>query len=415
MLGTAGAAWADGVVLSTNTLPKAWSVSAALGGFYDDNVMTRPSSYPGRRANYGWLVSPSASYKKAWDNTVFDAAYTYSLRSFQDDTFFGKDNDQSHDFRGDYDHKFNDVWRLRLRESFVYSKEPNDIDRSVSTAIRSDDFALRNHVELSVLTQISERFGTELCFDSYYYNYRLPGAPDAGSRADLLNRLEHYPFFDLRYRLTDTLVGLVGYQRGCLDNYGQDSLFASDPYGKNHADTRDTYSNFLYAGGDLTLSDSLTLRGKLGVHSTTYDNLPNHGAEVIPYVKVDGLYNYRPNSSVAFGFKYDRASTDVIGRSYEEMTLDQVYFLAHASLRQPLCSQVTGLLSAQYHWSILHDGAADGQMEHFYSAVVGADYQLASHWTLEARYAFDVLDSDLSELNRAFQRNRVQAGVRASF
>lgn len=411
-LGAAGVTAAEPVAQAA---PKPWSVSAAVSGFYDDNVATRPSSYGGRKSNWGWVVTPSATFTKQWDQTALDAAYTYGYRYYVEDTFFGENADQTHDLRWDLNHQFSEHWRLRLKDSFVYSKEPNDIDGSVSTAPRSNDFAARNHVELSVLTQFTEDFGSELCFDSYYYNYRLPGSFDPGSRANLLNRLEHYPFFDLRYRLSDSVTGLLGYQLGCLDNYGQDSLFVNDPNGGFHPNTRDTYSHYVYAGADVALNSKLNLLGKLGVHSTTYDNIPNHGAEVIPYVNVSGAYKYRPGSSVSFGFKYDRASTDVIGLNYTDMTLDQTYFLAHGTLRHELCSKVTGLLSAQYHWSIFHDGSADGQMEHFYSLVAGAEYAVMPNVSLEAHYAFDKLDSDLSALQRGFDRNRVQAGVRATF
>ena len=415
-LGAAVLPAAESVLVSTNDAPKSWSVSATVGGFYDDNVATQPNSYGGKKDNGGFVVSPGGSFKKDWGRTLLDLDLVYGYRYYTEGSFFGKEHDETWNLGLLFDHKFNEHWRIRVKDSFVASNEPDDIDNSISTPLRGDYYGQHNHGQVSILTQFSENFGTEFCFDTHFYHYRQPGVPDAGSTAALLNRLEHYPFLDLRARLSENVIGLVGYQLGCLDNYGQDSLFAGVPGSGITGNTRDTYSHYFYGGVDVAVNSQFTLQGKLGLHYTHWDNVPNT-TDLMPYVNLSGTYQFCPKTSVRFGVKYDRAATDIIGNNWNTLTLDQAYLLVQAKLAHQLCSKVTGNLSGQYHWSVLHGnpGSADGQSENFYSIGAGVDYEFARHWTALASYHFDLLNSGVTSVDRSFDRNRVELGVRATF
>ena len=416
-LGAVGLSAAESALVSTNDAAKPWSVSATVGGFYDNNVMTQPSSYTGKKDNWGFVVSPGGSFRKDWGRTLLDLDLVYGYRYYAEGTFFGKEHDETYNVGLLFDHKFNEHWRIRVKDSFVSSNEPDDIDNSISTPLRGDYFGQRNHGEVSIFTQFSENFGTEFCFDTYFYHYRQPGVPDAGSTAALLDRLEHYPHLDLRARLNENVIGLVGYQLGCLDNYGQDSLFPNQPGTGINGNTRDTYSHYFYGGVDVAVNSEFTLQAKLGMHYTHWDNISPEMTDLMPYVNLAGTYQICPKTSVRFGVKYDRAATDIIGNSWNTLTLDQAYLLVQAGLTHQLCSKVNGTLSCQYHWSVFHGnaGSVDGESENFYSIGAGLDYQFASHWTALANYHFDLLDSALTTVDRSFDRSRVQVGVRATF
>jgi len=82
-LAALGAASAQGQAVpgQTPAMPKPWSDSLTLRGFYDDNLNTATSGSPEKTGVFGFEVSPSVGYQWApTPQTHLSAAYVSSIK-----------------------------------------------------------------------------------------------------------------------------------------------------------------------------------------------------------------------------------------------------------------------------------------------------------------------------------------------
>ena len=69
---------------------KPWSVSAALRGFYDDNITAIPKNYQvgtetfHPEESFGYELNPSVSLNLPTDQTYFGLSYEYSYKYYED-------------------------------------------------------------------------------------------------------------------------------------------------------------------------------------------------------------------------------------------------------------------------------------------------------------------------------------------
>src|SRR5665213_1801955 len=83
------AQYAPGLTPLENTKP--WSLSASLRGFYDDNYLTLPKSFPSATgsgfahplASWGTEITPSVAVNHSVENTLMSASYVYDLKWYE--------------------------------------------------------------------------------------------------------------------------------------------------------------------------------------------------------------------------------------------------------------------------------------------------------------------------------------------
>src|SRR5438046_717743 len=126
-LGAAGAQAVD-VPGQTAGLPKPWSISATLRGFYDDNFNTvQSNSGADRKSVFGFEVSPALAFQWAPSpQTHLSLGYLYSFK-YYDHTPAGNSDkfDQTHTLNAALEHAFSERYQLVLGDSFVIGQEPD--------------------------------------------------------------------------------------------------------------------------------------------------------------------------------------------------------------------------------------------------------------------------------------------------
>lgn len=386
---------------------KFWTVSGALRGFYDDNPTTLPEDAPGKTETWGFEVLPSVTFNFPMERTYVAFGYQYSFKYYTEDVY-SKHDDQSHEVKLKVEHKFADRYKVRLDDSFVYSSQPEILDDNISTPIRTEADGIRNYLPIVFNAQITERIGVELGYQNLYVDYFDNGA---GSRRALLNRMEHLIHVDGRYNIQETLIGLLGYQFGYSDYSGNQPLYVGFP--TPTSDIRDNSNHYLYAGVESTPMQNLTVGFKGGAQYADFDNADEDS--VTPYFDVSGTYTYLPGSFVRLGFKNMRAATDVVGYSPSNVTLDQNLTLVYLNVTHRITPNLSGTVQGQYQNSRYFGGTADDETEDFFSAGIYLNYRINVHFSAEAGYTYNKLNSDVTAALREYSRNQVYLGVRATY
>lgn len=398
------AAYAPG--LSPMETSKPWSIAATLRGFYDDNYLNAPSGQT--KSSGGFEVSPSVKLNFPMEQTYIGFSYLYSLKYY----FDRKDNqaDHLHELTLKLDHRFNEQYKVSFEDSFVYSVEPEIVDSTGAitgpTQRRTNADAIRNRATLDFEGQLTELLGFGASYQNTWYDYLKNPILQAE-----LDRVEH--LFDLHgtWHVQEHLTGLFGYQYGIFDYTSNKPLSPGTP-GSLTGDSRDSTSHYFYVGAEHAFSSQLNGSARVGAEYTSYDHLS--GSSWNPYVDVKGTYTYLPGSYVQFGVTHSRNATDVSGSgTAADIVKDQESTTLYASVSHRITPVVTGNLLGQFQRSSFSGGSFDGKVDYYLLASVNLDYRINNNWSAEIGYNFDHLDSDLG--GRSFSRNRVYAGVRASF
>src|SRR6266568_4551792 len=413
------AAYAPG--LTPMETSKTWSVAASLRGFYDDNYNTAPShasntNIPPVKGSFGAEISPQFALNFPGDQTFVGVSYIYTLRYYE--ARANNNTDHNHQLDAKLDHRFSESYRVLFSDSFAYSQEPEILESNgnITTPIRTSSDGLRNQVNLKLTGQMTELLGFEAGYQNIWYNY-FQGASDLfkefpvtggiGSRAALLNRIEH--LFDIKgtWQVQEHLLGFAGYKYGIVDYTSKDPVDfpALDP-----GSIRDNVSHYFYLGASRSFSSQLTGSIQAGAQYTHFEHISNNSWT--PYVDMSGTYSYLPGSSVQLGFRHTRNATDVLGTP-GAITGDQETSTVYASINHRVTSQLTASLVGQYQMSQFNGGTDDGKADNFLFVNLNLSYRLNPNWAVEASYYFDRLDSDLAD--RSFTRDRYYVGVRANY
>lgn len=425
-VGVIGLQAVDAPGLTRLQTAKWWTVSAALRGFYDDNMFTAPKDQ--KQSSLGFEITPYLAANFPKEQTYIGVSYQYSARYYAD-----RDEnkwDQSHQFVGKFDHKFSPRFSLNADDVFTFSDEPELLEpgTTVTTPLRTDSSALRNRFTLGFNGMITELLGFEVGFQNTWYDYMEDQSdvtdpttnPDGlASRSALLDRVEFLPHVDVRYQLRENLVGLVGYALG-FNDYTSDEPIAFDTSTGQlvPGSVRQNMSHTFYVGGDYSLSSQWTANGRVGATYTSFKDL-NSGDGWSPAVDVSVTDQYLPGSYMRLGVRYTRNATDVAGwstpyiGSIDDLTTDQESFVLYGTISHRITPRLTGSLTGTAQHSQFQNGLYDGDVDWFFLTGVSLDYKFTEHWSAELAYNFDRLDSDLD--NRSFSRNRVFMGVRATY
>jgi hypothetical protein len=389
-VGVAGVQAANIADLRPSDTSKPWSISASLRAFYDDNWNTaNKNAGVGPQDSFGIEVKPGASiYYLPDEQTYLGAAYVYSMKWFES----RKDHniDQSHEFTLKADHRFSERFRINLNDSLVYSQEPDLINSEgviSGTFIRLNESVFRNRAAIRLNSQLTERTELETGYQNIYYDYKDP------IYSALLDRDEHIIWLDGIYHVQEHFQALLGYQLHYFDYLDA---------GKS---IDDSIGHSVYVGAKKSLTSQLNVEAKVGVIYTHYLHLSND--EVGPYVDASANYEYLPGSSLKVGVMVTRTATDIFG------SRDQDSKAIYAQLSHKITPNLTGSVIGQFQQNVLNGGVFDNAKDYDLLLGLNLEYKINNNLSAECGYNFDRLDSDIPLLS--YTRNRVYAGIRASY
>ncbi|HUS09594.1 MAG TPA: outer membrane beta-barrel protein [Pyrinomonadaceae bacterium] len=433
-----------------------FTVSAVVRGFYDDNPTTSPDKFvAGSRqvgttpsgapilgpvfgkpeGSFGVEVNPSIHVNLPLEQTFIRAGYVYSYRWYENRE---SSADQSHEFNALLRHTFSPRHDIAISDSFSFSDEPTVTDRFgiITSPTRTEATAYRNRGGIDYNLSLTEILALGLGYGNTWYDYAQTGG---GSRSALLDRMEHILRADLRYQVSPTLVGLIGYQFGMNDYTGSDFIYANrgavatnlvaggmSPKAAAQAanaqsDTRNSYSHYLYLGADHDFNGSLRGSIRLGGQFVDYYNTGE--SDVSPYADASLSYVYLPGSSAQFGVRHTRNATDIVAPDAKgRPTLDQETTAVYFEINHQITRNLKANASAQAQFSSFSSGAADSRDENLYLFGINLTYEVSRHWSVETGLSHDILESDQNMRiggrtieTRSYNRSRVYVGVRGTY
>jgi hypothetical protein len=426
-------------------MSKAWSVSAELRGFYDDNYLTLPKGFA--EHSWGTEISPSASVNHSVQDTLFSASYMYDLRWYENHSVV----DQAHQFNGRLEHEFSDRFKLSINESFVVAQEPNVIDSTVvASPLRIEGNNVRNTGQLDFTVELTKLLDLHMGYANTVYAYQqhegdvvgypadpatglatqgigVAGTPFVASRSAALDRMEQLATIDLRWKATPDTTGVFGYQYENVDYTSPEYIIypvttATPGVGLTpgyRSNTRNEDDHFAFIGADHSFTPNLNASIRVGGEYVDYYNAPGGGTtRLSPYADANLTWQYTPLSSAQLGVKHIHNSTDVTGATTPVLDTDAT--AVYASVNHKITDQFTvnAMGQAQYSTFVGGDyyynqGSLNGRGENFYVLGINLAYHFNPWFMTEAGYNYSKLNSDVYQ--RGYTRNMVYLGFRASY
>jgi hypothetical protein len=450
---------------SQNT--KDWSMAASLRGFFDDNYLTLPKSFPivgpggvvgtgHPLSSWGTEIIPSAAWNHTSEGTTASASYVYDFRWYENKS----DTEQSHQLNLGGTHEFSQQYKLSVNNSFVIAQEPTVIDPAVvSEPLRVEGNNLRNTGTINFMDSITKELDLQLGYANTLYDYpqlanSVIGYPFAGpvygiyppepSRSALLNRMEQLATVDLRWHVTPETTALLGYQFGTT--WYTSGEYINYPYGGgspyavpggvpagvvfkgDRSDVRDSDSHYVFVGGDQMITQDLNGALRVGAEYIDYynnvDDLGNKAptSRVSPYVDASLTDQYQPGCSAQLGVKHVHNSTDVVGLSGDiaatgetSPVLDEESTAIYLSDNHRLTDKLTASVMGQVQLSTFVGGGPEynGKMDQFLILQINFAYHWLPWFATEAGYNYTKLNSDLPD--RAYTRDVMYVGLRATY
>jgi hypothetical protein len=425
---------------------KLWSLSATLRGFYDDNYTTTPKKH----GSTGFEVSPSFNLNVPLQQTEIGLRYTYALYYYQQRENNGqKPIDQTHQFDLWLDHAFTPNWNVKLEDTVAVQQDPGLTANGTATAQRISGNNLANTATISLHTDWTRQFSTELVYQNTLVDYEnsgvgpmtpaVPatlnlfpppifiagtGSPQSvrASYAGLLNRIEQTVGLDFQWHISRQTMALVGYKLGLVNFTGNELIaytqafpyLLANPVTPVYSKQRDNMSHYLYVGVQHDFLDNLKGTVKAGAQYTDYYNDPNATTSVGPYADASLIYTYASGSYAQLGVTQSRNATDTIQvDSLGHITQDQESTVAYASVNQPLTPKLMGSVLGRYQYSIYNQGGFNNRSSEFYNLGLNLSYAFNRHFSSDVGYNFDWYTTPVP--GQGYTRNRIYLGVTATY
>jgi len=387
---------------------KSWSVSAALRGFYDDNINTGDSK--NAVESPGFEVSPSLSFNLPLEQTSIAASYTYSYKWYDEVVNYNKGHDrQTHNFGIQLRHAFSERFLVSVQDSFVVGQEPDVLrvgnEAGLTYAVPGDN--IRNYGSIVFGAQISRPFGIEIGYANSLYDYE--DDEDYGLSARL-DRLVHVGHLNGRWIIQPNTVGIVGYQCSYLD-YTADLPVGGIPPFTIYSSERNSLSHYGYVGLEHTFRPDLVGDIKGGVRYSDYVNDPFGQTDLAPYGEGSLRWTYAKESSLDVGVSYDQNATDQFSTGSDSITLSADSVVAYLALTHRILPSLFGTVMGSYQYSTFNGGDLDGKKQQYFAGGVNLEYRFNRHLSANVGYNYDNLDSDSGVQRGSYDRNRVYGGV----
>jgi len=387
---------------------KPWTISAALRGFYDDNVTTANQN---EIDTLGFEISPSVGFSAGLDQTTFSLAYTYSYKWYDENPNFDNHDDQTHTFLASLTHAFNERTSIDVKDSFAIGQEP-DLDENYASFQRLSGNNIRNYGAVKLNHQITPIFGMEVGYDNSFFDY------DSDANSGLLDRIEQRGHLDGRWSLANNSVAFLGY---AFENgsYTADQIIGVSLSGPVMSDARDYNAHYGYVGIEHTFRPDLSGSIRGGARFSDYYNSPDDESSVSPYLQASLRYMYAQDSFFQMGLSYDRSATDAYARveTGESITTDADAMQVYASVSHKITPDLTGSLIGTFQNNTYNGGRADGDKEQYYILSAALSYQFTPNIAGTLSYNYDHVESDLviGLVDRSYNRNRVFLGAVFSY
>lgn len=420
----AGSLYANDPEMSRQISGRPFTVSATVRGFYDDNINTSPDkviinnrAHDPREESFGVQVSPSVHLNLAMEQTFLGLGYTYILNWY--DNREPHDTDQSHEFSAKLRHQFSPRHQIAVDDAFIMTSEPTAVQSFgiVTVPVRTGGDVLQNHGSIDDTFQLTSIWGLSFGYANTWVDYEEDGV---GSRSALLDRMEHLLRADARYQFSPKLVGIVGYTFGFTTFTGDESLQLDDPttLGFNEAslqsDYRDSTSHYAYIGVDYDVTAKLRASVRVGAQFSDYSEADESSAN--PYADASMSYSFTPRTGLEAGIRHSRSATDVSAIDTSgQATLDSEVTAMYLGLNHRFMPNLTTGVIFQYQISSFDEGLNDGETEDLFMVGVNVEYHFNRHFSADAGYNYDHLNSDIKGNDRSYDRNRFYVGLKATY
>jgi hypothetical protein len=416
---------------------KLWSVSGTLRGFYDSNYATAPNT----KGSYGFEVSPEVQLSMPLQQTELGLRYIYGLYYYTERENLGQDPiDQSHELDLWLDHAFTERWQATAEDTAVVGQEPQLLQ--AGTPFRVDGNNLANVANFSLTTQWTKLLSSVLTYQNSFYDFENhgagindvlpPGFPFFGtgkgaSLAGLLNRDDNTVGLNLDWQLTPETIGIIG------GSFEQDYYLGNEPIAYSpllgvqtgnplyYSRARDARTYTGYLGVQQYLLQNLCFSVNAGAQYTDDYNDPLYSADWAPYVTLSLVYTYLPGSYAQIGFNQTRSATDIVTPTQStlvtgklgSMTADQENSVVFATINQEITPKLMATVIGNVQYGVFEGGAYDSMAETWYSLGVNLAYTFTEHFSADAGYNYDNLQSNIP--GYAYVRNRVYLGATVTY
>ena len=436
--GTASLQAAYAPDLGPMSASKIWNVSATLRGFYDDNYDT-VSSTLNPRGSYGFEVSPQLMLAVPLQQTELGLRNTYSMMYYQDRENQGQDPvDQSDQLDLWVDHAFTERWQGKVMDTFVVAQEPqlltpNSTPTTVPYRVQGNNVVNTGTVTLN--TDWTRLFSTSLSYNNILADYQNSGAtttqiyenylgvPNVSgpSLAGSLNRIDQTVSLNFQWRVAAETMAFLGGAFEWVDYNGNEPIAFSPQLGAQtgnpfyYSQNRDARSYFGYVGAQHNFLPNLNASAKVGVQYTDNYNDPLGSPSTTPYAVVSVIYTYNPGCYAEIGVNQVQNATDVVGvnTSNGKITQNQESTYFYGSINHLITPKLLGTLIGSWQYSSFNQGAYNNESDNFYSLGLNFSYTFTPHFSADAGYNFDDLQSNIP--SRGYSRNRVYIGFTAAY
>lgn len=417
--------------MADDTGPKYWTVGATLRGFYDDNYNIQAPN----KGSWGVELMPTVSAHVPLRQTDIGIRYTYGLYYYQDRNDADVNPfDQTHEVDLWIDHRFNERWEGKVTDTFSAGQEPEllnpnpALSQAVPYRINGNNIA--NHGNLELDTIWTRLLSTAFHYSDDFYDYQNKGAVEdlaepsgvrtgsfnGPSLAGTLNSVNHYVGLDLKWLLDPETTLLVGYEFDWYDYIGNEPIAYDNLVGRYYnSSDRNTMVHKVYVGVDEQFLPNLQAKIEAGgEYDDAYADPINPSTTWNPYASISASYTYLPGCFVQLGFNQDIGTTDVTapdsaGHITQYSKTSVVYLSVNHRITQKLVASVIGRLE----YDSYEGGAAASDDTTDYGLGVDLSYQIDQHFSVDAGYNYDNVQSDVPGIE--YSRNRVYLGLTATY
>jgi hypothetical protein len=233
-----------------------------------------------------------------------------------------------------------------------------------------------------------------------------------------LNRIEQLISLDLQWTVAPETMAFVGGAFGWVGYTGDEPIAFNTSTGNYiFSNSRNNRSYFGYVGAQHNFLANLSFTGKVGVQYTDSYNDPSSSSSVSPYADLSLIYTYLPGSYAQLGFTQTENATEQVGykanASNGNIALYTESSTVYASVNQKLTPKMMGTVIGRWQHSIYYGGQFNNQADDYYSFGANLSYAFNQHFSAEAGYNLDYLQSQIP--GNLYSRNRVYLGVSAVY
>jgi Putative beta-barrel porin 2 len=278
---------------------------------------------------------------------------------------------------------------LSLSSNLGYQAQPNFAIAGAATQNVGSYFFGSNQLSLGYEWTRRVSTVTSYSLNTYWY--------DNSTQATQQNRLEHLIGEQLRYMLFPTVTLVAEYRFGYI------SYENSNTVSKGNANS-DSYSHFLLAGADATLSPRLSFTFRGGVELRTF--LTPGGMETtFPYAESTLSYEYRPS---CFFQWYNR-----LGLEQSDFAVTQYKEVYRTGIRVDHTFGQKLKAGASIYYSYNQYKQPFSFAENNLDATATLSYAIYRSLSVQAGYTFTLESSEI--VFRDYYRNRIFLGASCAF